>query len=267
MKNYSQYFETNKKLWDSKTPIHIQSKFYDMEAFNNGSNSLRKIELGELPDLSGKNILHTQCHFGQDTLSMERMGARTTGVDLSPVAISSAEKIRDELNLTARFITCNIYDLDQHLNEDFDMVFTSYGVIAWLPDLYLWADQICKRLKKGGVFYMAEFHPVLYMFDWDKQKIAYEYFNNGEAQMEINQGTYVDGDADIILKEYFWQHSLSEVLNALVSNGLEIVNFNEYEYSPYDCFPNMAKRADQEYVFTHNGVNIPHVFSLTCIKK
>ncbi|NNK90392.1 MAG: methyltransferase domain-containing protein [Saprospiraceae bacterium] len=267
MGEYDKYFNTNKALWDSKTPIHIDSKFYDMDAFMKGANSLRRIELAEIPDVQGKKILHAQCHFGQDTLSLERMGAKCTGIDLSGEAIRSARKFRDELGLNSRFIECNIYDLEAHVDDVFDMVFTSYGVIAWLPDLDKWAEILCNRLKEGGIFYMAEFHPVLYMFDWEKKRLEYEYFNNGEAKMEINSGTYVDSDADIELKEYFWQHSLSEVISALLKAGMTIRQFNEYDYSPYNCFENMEFEGEQHFVYRQNGIALPHVFTILCEKR
>jgi ubiquinone/menaquinone biosynthesis C-methylase UbiE len=114
--------------------------------------------------------LHLQCHFGQDTLSMSRMGAQTTGVDLSDKAIDAARKLNQEINQQATFICCNIYDLPQHLDQQFDIVFTSYGTIGWLPDLNQWAALIARYLKPGGKFVFAEFHPVVWMFDNDLKK-------------------------------------------------------------------------------------------------
>ncbi|NNE27725.1 MAG: class I SAM-dependent methyltransferase [Saprospiraceae bacterium] len=267
MDKYIKYFEANKALWDAKTPIHAASKFYDMDAFFAGTNTLRHIELGELPSLEGKTILHSQCHFGQDTLSMERMGAECTGIDISPEAIKKAEEIRDELNLASRFVCCNVYDIDKHIDTLFDLVFTSYGVIGWLPDLDRWAAQLCARIKSGGYFYMAEFHPVLYMFDWGTDRIAYRYFNDGNPYEEENEGTYVDNKADIKMTEYFWQHSISEILNALIGQGMDIVLFNEYDYSPYNCFPNLVKLEDQKFQFKHNGIAPPHIFSILAKKR
>ena len=267
MDKYSKFFEANKALWDAKTPIHIASKFYDMDAFYAGANTLRNIELAEIPDIKGKTVLHSQCHFGQDTLSMERMGATCTAIDISSEAVRKAEEIRDKLNLNSRFICCNVYDIDQHIEDSFDLVFTSYGVIGWLPDLEKWAQQLCQRIKSGGYFYMAEFHPVLYMFDWEADQVAYRYFNDGNPYEEENEGTYVDREANIKMKEYFWQHSMSEILNALMGQGMEIQHFNEYDYSPYNCFPNLHRLEDQRYQYKHNGVAPPHVFTILARKN
>ena len=60
--------------------MHLKSDFYDVEGFLKGESSLNDIELGLLGDIKGKSILHLQCHFGQDTISLGRLGANVTGV-------------------------------------------------------------------------------------------------------------------------------------------------------------------------------------------
>ena len=108
---HEKYFAANQKLWDAKTSVHVDSEFYEMTKFLEGKNSLRKIELSELPDLKGKTVLHSQCHFGQDTLSMQRMGAQCTGIDLSSKAIDAARRYNDQMGLDATFVQCNVYDI------------------------------------------------------------------------------------------------------------------------------------------------------------
>jgi len=256
------YFSTNKALWDAKTKIHVKSDFYDMDSFMAGNSSLRKIELAELPPVTGKTILHTQCHFGQDTISLQRMGGQCTGVDLSSVAIAEAKSINTRLGLETKFIESNIYDLDKVLNEKFDMVFTSFGVLGWLPDLDRWAYQIASRLKTGGTFFMVEFHPTMYMFDWETKSLDYRYFNNGIPYEEIESGTYADKESDIELKEYFWQHSFEDIIGSLLKHNIQLSKFKEYDYSPYQIFGKEVKRADQEYIFEINGINIPLVYCM-----
>lgn len=262
MDKEKEYFETNKRLWDEKTRIHVKSDFYNLQNFMKGESSLRKIELQELPPLENKTLLHSQCHFGQDTLSLQRMGAQCTGIDLSEVAIEQARALNDELKLTAKFLACNVYDLDSHIEEQFDVVFTSYGVIGWLPDLDRWAFQLMSRLKPGGLFYMAEFHPLMYMFDWDKFNVSFTYFNSGTPTYEEEQGTYADRDSNINLGEYFWQHSFEEIIGSLVKHGLHLESFKEYDFSPYQIFGKEEKRADQEYLFKVNNIPLPLVFSI-----
>ncbi|HBE73882.1 MAG TPA: SAM-dependent methyltransferase, partial [candidate division Zixibacteria bacterium] len=108
---------------------------YDLEGFRRGQNTLDPIEVSELGDVRGKSILHLQCHFGQDTMSLARMGARVVGVDFSDEAIKLARSLSAELDIPAEFVCCNIYDLPRHLDRKFDIVFTSAGVLCWIDDL------------------------------------------------------------------------------------------------------------------------------------
>ena len=119
-----------------------------------------------VPDgLDGVRVLHLQCHFGMDTLSWARLGASVTGVDYSEQAIRAAGELAAECGLEGRFICCNLYDLPAHLDGQFDIVYTSYGVLCWLPDLREWARIAASYVKPGGFFYIAEFHPFAYVFD------------------------------------------------------------------------------------------------------
>ena len=261
------YFKTNQELWDKKTPVHLQSKMYDLENFKKGKTSLNAIELDGLGEVAGKRLLHLQCHFGLDTMSFSRMGAQTTGVDLSPVAIQTAKDLNAELGLNAEFLVSNVMELDKNLTGQYDIVFTSYGTIIWLPDLTKWAQIINHFLQPGGTFYIAEFHPVINMFDWGKSRISYPYFNTNEAFYEEEQGTYADPDADLKSGEYFWFHSLQETMGALLKEGLQLVDFQEFDYSPYDCMPNMTEVEPEKYVYFpdekfSDKVRLPQVFSM-----
>ncbi len=266
MMDYNKYFETNKDLWNKRTIIHKDSAFYDVAGFKAGKNILTPIELKELGDVKGKKMLHLQCHFGLDTLCLTRMGAEVTGMDLSDEAIKEANKLNDELRMNVKFICCNIYDLKEHLDEKFDIVFTSYGVIGWLPDLDKWAEIISYYLKPGGTFYMAEFHPVIWMFDDNFTEIKYCYENREVIETE-SQGTYTDKYADIQAKEYGWNHSISEVLNALIAHGMQIEFFNEHMYSPYPCFNNTVQNKEGNWWIKGLEDKIPMVYSVRAIKQ
>ncbi|WP_300565952.1 class I SAM-dependent methyltransferase [Flavobacterium sp.] len=260
------YIETNKKTWNNKTDVHIASDFYDNESFLNGKSTLNEIELKLLGDVSGKKILHLQCHFGQDTISLTRLGAKVTGVDLSDKAINKAQEFNQKLGLDAQFICCDIYDLPQHLDEKFDIVFTSYGTIGWLPDVEKWANVISHFLKPGGKLVFADFHPVVWMYDNDFATVFYSYFNI-EPIIETYSGTYADQNAEIETHSVCWNHPTSEVLNALIQSGLEINSFNEYDYSPYNCFNETEEFEKGKFRIKHLENKIPMVFSLVATKK
>jgi len=261
------YFKVNQALWDAKTNIHIGTEMYDMKGFMNGNTSLKSIELEGVGEVKGKSLLHLQCHFGQDTLSWARMGAKATGVDLSPVAIAKAKELNAELGLDAEFVVSNVLELDQHLKGQFDLVFTSYGTVCWLNDLNKWASIINHFLKPGGTFYIADFHPVLDMVDWENSKFVYPYFDRKKAFMEVEEGTYADRGADIAQKEYFWLRSLSEIMTPLLQQGLQLLDFQEFDWSPYNCFPKMTEIEKGKYVYflkeeMGNKVRLPQVFSM-----
>lgn len=265
MDNQQHYFKANIEHWNHRTPIHIDSEFYDVPSFKKGKNSLNTIELDLLGDLQGKHILHLQCHFGQDTLSLARMGAHVTGLDFSPEAIKGAELLAKELRVPANFICGNVLEVDKYVEETFDIVFASYGICGWLPDLTQWGELISQRLKKGGLFIIVDFHPALWMFDDHFRYLAYSYFNTGVIQEEINQ-TYTDGANIPSLTSYSWNHSLSEIISALISAGLYIEQFSEYDYSPYSCFQGVIDRPEGGYYIKGLEGKLPMVYALKCRK-
>lgn len=272
---YQSYFEANKQSWNKRTAVHKDSEFYNVEAFKKGKSSLNKIELNELGDVKGKTLLHLQCHFGMDTMSWEKEGATCVGVDISDVAIKLANEIREDLKLKTEFICANIYDLadafkvpprEEFREAGFDIVFTSYGTIGWLPDLDKWAEIVAVFLKPGGIFYIADFHPVLWMMDEEQQHIKYNYFNT-EVITEETTGTYTDRDADIKSIEHGWNHPFSEIINALLKHGLQIMSLNEFPYSPYNCFKNMEKGDDDMWRIKGMNEKMPIMYSIKAIKR
>ena len=266
MKKADNYVDTNKKTWDERTDVHICSAFYDNDNFLKGKSSLKEVELGLLGEISGKSVLHLQCHFGQDSISLGRMGANVTGVDLSTTAITRAKEFAALTHTPATFICCNIYDLPGYLDAEFDIVFTSYGTISWLPDLDKWAGIISRYLKRGGTFVIVDFHPVVWMFDDDFDKPGYHYFNTG-AIVEKETGTYADKTSRVEHDYVNWNHSISEILNSLINSGLEINSFNEFDYSPYDCFKHTVESEVGKYRIEHLGNRIPMLFAVLATKK
>jgi len=265
MEQYRDFFEANRQSWNLRAAAHKSTTFYDVEAWKAGKDSLQSIELREMGDVRGKTLLHLQCHFGQDTLSWARHGAQVTGCDLSDTAIEYARQLAAETGLEASFVCCNVYDLPQHLAGKFDIVFASYGVVGWLPDLKRWAEVIAHFLKPGGYFYFAEFHPVIWMFDDNLEKLTYSY-QQSDVIVTDNQGTYANQDADIQYRDYSWNHSLSEVINSLIGAGLRLEFLNEYPFSPYNCFPKTVKGEDGNYRIQGLENIIPMVYSLKATK-
>jgi ubiquinone/menaquinone biosynthesis C-methylase UbiE len=259
------YLEINKKLWNNKTQVHLNSDFYDNDNFIKGKSSLNSIELDLLGNIEGKSILHLQCHFGQDTISMAKLGAKVTGIDLSNKAIEAANDLTEKMNVEASFICCDIYDLPNHLDQTFDIVYTSYGTIGWLPDLDKWANIVSRFLKPEGQFVFVEFHPVVWMFDDDFSHIKYNYFNTGPI-VELEEGTYADKEADISDEFVAWNHDLGEVMSSLINQGLVIKDFKEYNYSPYNCFNGTTEVEPGKFVIQKMDSKLPMVYSIVANK-
>ncbi len=259
------YIDINKKLWNQKTEIHYNSDFYDVDSFIKGKDSLNSIEIGLLGEIEGKKILHLQCHFGQDTISLARHGALPTGIDFSENAIEKAKILNESLRTNAKFIQSDIYKLPEILDEKFDIVYTSYGVIGWLPDMNNWAKIIDHFLKPKGEFIMVEFHPIVWMFSNDFKKIEYKYMDSSPIIEEL-VGTYTDRNAEIKEESVCWNHGLSTVINSIIKTGLKITDFKEYNYSPYDCFENTVKIDDRKFKIKGLEDKIPMIYSLKAEK-
>lgn len=268
----NKYFDTNKALWEELTEINVGSAMYDLEGFKRGAETLDPIEIAELGDVRGRSILHLQCQFGQDAISLARQGAVVTGVDFSEKAIGLAKSLSSELKVPAQFVCCNVYDLPQHLDKKFDIVFTSGGVLCWLPDLIQWAQLINRYLKPGGFFYIREFHPVATVFSNDsvetELKASYSYFHQEQPQKWDADGfAYADHSKKTTNPSYEWQHPLADVVSSLLAAGLKIEFLHEFPYCSYDCFPFLEKGKDGRWRFPGGKDLIPLMFSLKAVKQ
>lgn len=264
----SNYVEVNKSLWNAWAAINHKSAFYDVESFKAGASSLTPLEIGEVGDVEGKSLLHLQCHFGMDTLSWARRGARVTGVDFSEEAIELARSLSRETHIEADFICSDIYKLPQALGGNFDIVFTSYGVLGWLADLDGWAEIIARYLKPGGMFYIVEFHPVLLILDEETgSSFKYPYFPSAEPLLVIEKGSYADQQVDFTADSYQWIYTLSSVINALISAGLSIEFVREFPYSAYSIFPFMQEESEKRWVIRDRPDTLPMMFSIRAIRN
>lgn len=262
MKDYSL---ANKQWWNDVAPIHWRSKLYDVNGFKNGRTSLISVEQEEVGDVKGKSLLHLMCHFGMDTLSWAKKGATTTGVDFSEDSIKLARKLSRKISVPSEFICSNIYDLPKVLDNKFDIVFTSYGVLCWIADLKRWAKIINHFLKEGGMFYIVELHPFTSILSHDF-KLYYKYFDKG-PYIDDSSGTYTDWNANVKGFTYEWSYTLSDVINVLINEGLKIEFVHEFPFTMYDQFPGfMEKNEKGQYVLKDKKIQIPLLFSLKAVK-
>ena len=259
------HIEKNRSHWDTRVEAHVKSEFYDHQGFVRGRNSLKEIELDLLGSVSGLDVLHLQCHFGQDTLSLARLGANVVGVDFSEKAIEVARRTNEDLGLNAEFICCEVFELGNHLDRKFDIVFASYGVIGWHPNMDPWARLVKHFLKPGGRHVLVEFHPTLWMWSDDFSHVQYSYFNTGSIDETLTE-SYADKESGAASETMSWNHSTSELLTAFLDHDLEVTAFREFDYSPFDCFQNTVESPNGYQIRGLEG-KLPMVFAVEVQKN
>ncbi len=262
MNPMTDYLDTNRALWDGWTKLHAVSAFYDVDGFKAGRTTLKAVELEELGAVAGKTLLHLQCHFGLDTLSWAREGAVVTGVDFSPEAVVLARSLSDELQIPATFACADLYALPGLLDARFDVVFTSYGVLPWLPDLAAWAQVAAHFLKPGGTFYLVEFHPFVALLDEAGERIEHAYFHTPEPERFEAAGSYAAPEADFAGVSYEWAHPLGDVVTALLKAGLTLEFLHEFPFSTHPYPPYLEADAPGRYVWKRRPNALPLLFSI-----
>jgi 2-polyprenyl-3-methyl-5-hydroxy-6-metoxy-1,4-benzoquinol methylase len=258
----------NQKLWNEWTDINARSKLYRLDAFKKGENKLDPVIRSEVGEVTGKRLLHLQCHFGMDTLSWARLGAQVTGVDFSPKAIALAQSLSSELKISSLFICCNIYDLPSHLDEEFDIIFASYGVLTWLPDLPRWMQIASHYVKPGGFLYLSDGHPFTWIFDdnSEEMKLRYPYFQAGATTWN-EEGSYADRTAALETTTcYQWQHTLGEIVTEVCRNGMRLEYLHEFGHGYFQAYPSMQEGDDGFWHHPDGDSKLPMVFSLKAWK-
>lgn len=221
----------NRANWDERVPFHVAGPFYDLPGFVAGKDTLRDFELTEVGDASGKTLLHLQCHIGLDTLSWARQGATVTGLDFSAPALDVANDLATQIGqTTARFVTADVYDAAQALDgQTFDIVYTGFGALCWLPDIKRWAQTVASLLAAGGYLYLAEFHPIADVMADDGRTVEDNYFQSDPIVVD-EPGSYADRSAPTTATlRAQWQHGVGEVVSALAAAGLRLEFLNEHD--------------------------------------
>lgn len=265
-----EYRRANREVWDEWAQLHAAGA-YDVAGFKAGRSSLKALELAEVGEVQGQRLLHLQCHFGMDTLSWARRGAQVTGVDFSPEAIRLARELaaQEAPPVQARFIESDLYALPEQLDETFDVVFTSYGVLTWLDDIPRWAQIAARYVRPGGTFYIAEFHPAAYIFSDQAEnwQVELDYFHSGVLAFPV-EGSYADRSAQVHAKtSYEWNYPLGTVVSSLIAAGLTVEFLHEFEHSVYRQFPFLQRGADGLWRIPPHLPRVPLMFSLRAHKS
>lgn len=262
--------ETNRKRWGESVGPHFRSRDYDVAGFRKGRLSVHLLEIGQMGPVRGKSLLHVQCHFGMDTLSWARLGARVTGVDYSHEAVATARRLAVETGLgsRAKFVESNVYDMARNLRGKFDIVYTGKGALCWLPDLRSWGKLVSRFLKPGGRFYLLESHPFgdLYEDDLPEWRQKYAYFRERPIRDEYDESYATEGTKLRNRVSYGWLHPVSEVLGSLIDAGLEVEEIREFPFTYWKMLPKMRLGRDGWWHLPKDEGRVPLMWSVRARK-
>ena len=258
----------NRTKWDEIAPVHARS--YGLERLYQRQSLLKEVERRELGDIAGKKALHLQCHIGHDTFSLELEGAEVTGVDFSEQSIHIARELGEELHLNTRFLVGNVLQLDEVLEEQFDLIYTGQGALCWLRDIELWAHNVATHLREDGTFYIYEYHPFAYIFDEEApQELTpkYDYFLKQPYHFTDESADYADPAYPSQNPTHEWLWSVSDIQNALLAKGLEIEFFHEFPAATFQMFPFLENAGDGYWELPSHRPSVPLMFSMKARKK
>ena len=271
-----EWYRANRASWDERVGVHIGPGGYDLSDLRAGRGKLNAIEEAELPPVEGKRILHLQCHFGRDSLTLAQRGAEVVGLDFSAPAIEVARNLAGELGLAERasFVHADLYETVQAvpIPHSFDMVFVTWGVICWLPDITRWAQIVAAMLSPGGLLYLAEGHPTASVFDDTTRSpdgmpgLFAPYFSR-EPVLDTDPGDYVNAEARLTnATSYNWIHTLGDVVTSLITSGMTHDWLHEHAAVTWRMFRILVEDADGLYRWPDRPW-LPLAFSLSATRR
>ena len=276
MATMDDYLEVNRLNWDERAAVHAASAEYGFERYVTDPGHLSDVVRFDRPllgDVTGLTGIHLQCHIGTDTLSLARLGARMTGLDLSPVSLAQAQRLATDAGADVEYVEADTYSAPAALDgRTFDFVYTGIGALCWLPDIDRWAGVVDALLRPGGRLFVREGHPMMWAVDetrTDGLTLGYPYFETPEPIDMEEEGTYVENDHEFVnTRQLSWNHGIGEILTALLSRGFEVTGFAEHRSVPWDALPGrMVRDGDlDEWRLVDEAERLPLSYTLQARK-
>ena len=270
------YLEINRANWDDRAPAHAASPDYAVARFVEDPEFISNVvafDRARLGDVSGLRAVHLQCHIGTDTLSLHRLGARMTGLDLSPASLREARSLAARAGAEIHYIESDVYDAPRALGgRTFELVYTGVGALCWLPSIARWAAVVAALLEPGGRLFIREGHPMLWTLA-DKRPdellvVQYPYFEHSEPTVDETPGTYVQ--TGVVFEHnltHVWNHGLGELVTALVDNGLRLTMLHEHDTVPWEALPGQMQRVGgDEWRLSDRPERLAASFTLQAVK-
>ncbi|MFY1634081.1 class I SAM-dependent methyltransferase [Solwaraspora sp. WMMB335] len=270
------YLAVNRASWDERAPAHAASPDYQVERLLADPARLSEVVRFDLPrlgDLTGVRGVHLQCHIGTDTLSLARLGATMTGLDLSGASLAQARRIAAAAQTPIEYVEADVYRAAQVLGTNgFDLVFTGIGALCWLPSVVRWAQTVAALLRPGGRLFIREGHPALWAINENRPDGLLvpdlPYFETAEPLVWDEGGTYVSTDVTFTQNlTHSWNHGLGEIFTALTGAGLRVTMLIEHDSVPWEALPGrMVRGDDREWRLTERRERLPLSYTLQAVK-
>jgi SAM-dependent methyltransferase len=270
------YRQVNQALWDERAPAHAASPDYAIERFAADPTFLSDVVRFDRPrlgDLTGFRGVHLQCHLGTDTVSLARLGARMTGLDLSAVSLEQARRLAAAARADVTFVRAEVYDAAEALGrESFDLVYTGIGALCWLPEIRRWAEVVAGLLRPGGRLFLREGHPVLWALDDARDDgllvLEHPYVERREPTVWDEGGTYVQTEAVFThTRSLEWNHGIGEIVTAVLAAGLTLTELVEHDSVPWEALPGRMRRLEGgEWRLADRPERLPHTYTLQAVK-
>jgi 2-polyprenyl-3-methyl-5-hydroxy-6-metoxy-1,4-benzoquinol methylase len=264
----------NRANWDERVRIHLGPHGYDLSDLRAGHGRLNAIKEAELPPVASKRILHLQCHFGADSLTLAQRGAEVVGLDFSGPAIDAARALAVELGLAdrTRFVQADVYDTLRAVPAppSFDIVFVTWDAITWLPER--WTEIVAAMIRPGGLLYLADGHPVAYVFDDARRSsngmpgLFAPYFSRQPVVTE-DTSDYIDSEAQLANPRiYNWIHPLGDLVTSLIASGFTLDWLHEHAAIPWRMFRALVQDDSGLYRWPDKPW-LPLAFSLAATRR
>jgi SAM-dependent methyltransferase len=268
--------ELNLANWEARVPIHTAPDGYDLAAFDDPAHLTHVVryDLPRLGRLDGLDVVHLQCHIGTDTVSLARLGARsTTGLDFSPSAVAAGRQLAARAGNDVRFVEADAYDAVAALGAaSADLVFTGIGALCWLPDIRRWAQVVADLLRPGGRLFIREGHPMLWTLSDPREDgllvVEYPYFENAGVVFR-EESSYAGSGTIAAPDQVAFNHGLAEIFAAVRDAGMTMTGFEEHREVPWNPLGDaMAESTEHEgeWVLATGADRLPLTYTLQAVK-
>ena len=283
-----EYLDVNRTNWDSRASVHARG--YGIDRLLADPDALSHVVAFDRPrlgDVAGLDAVHLQCHIGTDTLSLARLGARVTGVDLSGASLEEARSLAHRAGADIAYVQSDVYAAPAALDgRRFDLVYTGIGALCWLPSIQRWAQTVAELLRPGGRLFIRDGHPVLLStlamtigaehVDREQQEwitapggltpaLELPYFEQPEPLVWVEEYSYAGADKVAQPRSMEWNHGLGEIVTAVLDAGLELTTLTEHHSAPWDALPGLMVLDEEtdEYRLRDRPERLPATFTLT----